>query len=60
MKYSGGAGVNDEVRYIAVIHAKEAKYMRKRPNDSSETRVCLKKDVMDLRVTICHIRGASV
>jgi hypothetical protein len=27
MEYSGGAGVNNEVRYIAVIHAKEAKYM---------------------------------
>jgi hypothetical protein len=54
--YSGGAGVNNEVWYIAVIHAKEAKYMRKRPNDSNETRFCLTKDDMDLWVTICHIR----
>jgi hypothetical protein len=35
---------------------KEAKYKRKRPNDNSKTRVCLKKDDTDLRVTICHIR----
>jgi hypothetical protein len=56
MKHSGGAGVNEDVWYIAVIHAKEAKYMQKHPNDSNKTRFCLTKDDMDLRVTICHIQ----
>jgi hypothetical protein len=39
-----------------VIHAKEAKYEVKCPNDSSKTRVCLKEDATELWVTICHIR----
>jgi hypothetical protein len=34
----------------------EAKYMVKRPVVSSETRLRLTKDDVDLRVTICHIR----
>jgi hypothetical protein len=34
----------------------EAKYLRKRLNDSDETRYCLTKDDMDIWVTICHIR----
>jgi hypothetical protein len=47
-KSSRGARVKDVVRHIGMIHAKEAKYMRKRPNDSNETRYCLTKDDMDL------------
>jgi hypothetical protein len=56
MDLSGGAGINDEFWKIDLIHAKEAKYKRKRPNDSNETRFCLRRDDLDLRVTICHIR----
>jgi hypothetical protein len=37
-----------EVWYIVVIHAKEAKYMLKRPVVRKETRLCLTKDDMDL------------
>jgi hypothetical protein len=37
---------------------KKAKYKKKRPIDMSEMRLHLMKDDMDLRVTICHIRGA--
>jgi hypothetical protein len=36
----------------------EAKYMRKRPNDSSKTRVCLKKDDMDLTGNYLSHTGA--
>jgi hypothetical protein len=35
---------------------KQAKYMRKRPVVREETRSCLTKDDMGLRVIICHIR----
>jgi hypothetical protein len=46
--YSGGAGVNVEVSYIERNMRKEAKYVLKRPNNSNETRCCLRKDDMDL------------
>jgi hypothetical protein len=48
-KYSGGAGINEDVWYIAMIHAKEAKYEAKRPNDSSKTRFYLTKGDMDIK-----------
>jgi hypothetical protein len=48
-KYSGGAGINKAVLYIAMIHAKEAKYEVKRPDDSSKTRFCLTKGDMDIK-----------
>jgi hypothetical protein len=52
----GGAGINEDVWYIAVIHAKEAKYMLKRPIVNVNLTSCLTKDDTDLRVTIGHIR----
>jgi hypothetical protein len=56
MDLSGGAGVNDEISYIGWYMRKEAKYKLKRPVVRVETRSCLTKDDMDLRVTVCHIR----
>jgi hypothetical protein len=58
MDLSGGARVNDEVWYIAVIHAKEAKYMLKRPVVRKETRLRLTKDDTDLMGNYLSHTGA--
>jgi hypothetical protein len=64
MKRSGGARVkafpNGDKGHMEPFMQNEAKYMLERPVVNLNLTSCLTKDDMDLRVTICHIRGESV